>query len=502
MFIQKIDIYEPFIQKLNKNIRLTKNSSETQLPSVNKNINKKNYLPYVLKDAKIKTDTIQSNIINSFDMRNVEQNNITSDFYSKYKPRRNIILKQTRAKSQTSLMDLRKMPLNENKVFNSEITHNDNKIINILKSTEKKQDDVKDEEELLKFQNYSFRYKSLLKIEKNIEMFNSIKKMNTDLITSSRVATYDDIISKLTKIMNEQKLIFEQNLMKLDFDSENEKNDNANNKNYIQKKDFDNLIKKEVVFSCIYNNLMNRLIALLFEELNSGKERNFKLLQRNHEDDLIINTKNKALNELNRYINRYDVDTKITYIKKQEQKNNIIKQSFINKQNEYITKIYKLESEIKIMANLLNKNKIYFNKCREYEEKINTNKKETEKMKVLFKRELREKNTLFEEAVTRREELREELSNIRTYVDDLTKDKKNNKSLDIMSKAKIKKLTNMLNERNENIRMLNEELEYYLRQNYFLRKKIKERELTIVTMEMKIKKEKEKEGIENDTINI
>ena len=490
MFIQKIDIYEPFIQKSNKNIRLTKNSSETQLPSVNKNINKKNYLPYVLKDAKIKTDTIQSNIINSFDMRNVEQNNITSDFYSKYKPRRNIILKQTRAKSQTSLMDLRKMPLNENKVFNSEITHNDNKIINILKSTDKKQDDVKDEEELLKFQNYSFRYKSLLKIEKNIEMFNSIKKMNTDLITSSRVATYDDIISKL------------QNLMKLDFDSENEKNDNANNNNYIQKKDFDNLIKKEVVFSCIYNNLMNRLIALLFEELNSGKERNFKLLQRNHEDDLIINTKNKALNELNRYINRYDVDTKITYIKKQEQKNNIIKQSFINKQNEYITKIYKLESEIKIMANLLNKNKIYFNKCREYEEKINTNKKETEKMKVLFKRELREKNTLFEEAVTRREELREELSNIRAYVDDLTKDKKNNKSLDIMSKAKIKKLTNMLNERNENIRMLNEELEYYLRQNYFLRKKIKERELTIVTMEMKIKKEKEKEGIENDTINI
>ena len=506
MLIQKIDLYEPFNPKINTNLRLNKSSSEPQLLSVNKNINKRNYLPYVLKDIKIKNDSMQSSIINSFDMRNIEQN-ITSDFYSNYKPRRNIIIKQNKIRSQNSLMDLSKMPLNENKVFNADYTSNDTKITNIIKKTEKKNDEIY-EDELLKFQNYSFRYKSLLKIEKNIKTFESIKKINTELITSSRVAFYDDVISKLSTIMNEQKLMFEQNLMKLDFEPENEKNNNINNNTnnnnnkLIPKKDFDNLIKKEVVFYVNYNSLMNKLIAILFEEISSNKEKNFKLLQKNHEEDLIINTKNKSLHELNTYINRYDINTKITYIKKQEQKNNLIKQSFINKQNEYITKIYKLENEIKIMANLLNKNKIYFNKCKEYEEKINLNKKETEQMKVLYKRELREKNSLFEEAVTRREELREELSNIKAYVDDLNKDKKNKTSLDIMSKAKIKKLTNIINERNENNRMLNEELEYYLRQNYFLKKKIKEKEFTIMTMEMKIKRDKEKENNSSNTNNI
>ena len=125
--------------------------------------------------------------------------------------------------------------------------------------------------------------------------------------------------------MNEQKLMFEQNLMKLDFEQENEKNNNINNNTnnnnkLIPKKDFDNLIKKEVVFYVNYNSLMNKLIAILFEEISSNKEKNFKLLQKNHEEDLIINTKNKYLHELNTYINRYDINTKITYIKKQEQK--------------------------------------------------------------------------------------------------------------------------------------------------------------------------------------
>ena len=332
-------------------------------------------------------------------------------------------------------------------------------------------------------------------------MFDSIKKLNNDLIASNRLGIFDDIVYKLFKLMNEQKIIFEQYLMKLDFDSENEKtNKTNNNNNYIPKKDFDNLIKKEILFSCNYNNLMNKLIFLLFEEISSGKEKNYKLLQRNHEEDLIINSKNKSLNELSNYLNRYDIDSKINYIKRQEQKNKLIKESFTVKQNEYIKKIYKLEKELKIMADLLNKNKIYFNKCKEYEVKIDTNKKETEKMKVLFKRELREKNSLYEEVVIRKEELSEQLSNIKNYVDNLNKDKKNNKSMDIMSKAKIKKLQNMLNERSENIRMLNEELEYYLRQNYFLKKTIKEKEFSIVTLEMRIKKDKERER-EKENIN-
>ena len=501
MLIEKVDIKEPFIQNLNPNISLSKSNSALDIFSSQKILNKRSNLPYLSSDKKIKYNSIQSSILNSFDMRNIEQNtNFTNNLYLKYKPRRSIISKQNRANSQNTLIDLRRMPLNENKVFNSDITDNDNKVINMLKISEKKSNELS-EEDIMKCENYSFRYKSLLRIEKNIKMFDSIKKLNNDLIASNRLGIFDDIVYKLFKLMNEQKIIFEQYLMKLDFDSENEKtNKTNNNNNYIPKKDFDNLIKKEILFSCNYNNLMNKLIFLLFEEISSGKEKNYKLLQRNHEEDLIINSKNKSLNELSNYLNRYDIDSKINYIKRQEQKNKLIKESFTVKQNEYIKKIYKLEKELKIMADLLNKNKIYFNKCKEYEEKIDTNKKETEKMKVLFKRELREKNSLYEEVVIRKEELSEQLSNMKNYVDNLNKDKKNNKSMDIMSKAKIKKLQNMLNERSENIRMLNEELEYYLRQNYFLKKTIKEKEFSIVTLEMRIKKDKERER-EKENIN-
>jgi hypothetical protein len=290
--------------------------------------------------------------------------------------------------------------------------------------------------------------------------------------------------------MKEQRIIFEYNLMKLDLDN--------NNNTINKKKDFENFIKKEVITVCDYNNLMNKLITFLFEEIIISKDKNFKLLQKNHEEEIIINSKTKSLNELNSYINRYDVDTKINYVKIQEEKKKKMKNYYINKQNEYISKIYQLEKEIKIMANILNKNKIYFNKCKEYEDKIDINKKEIEKMKIFFRRELREKDTLVEEEMTRKNELKDELLNIKRVVDNLKKEKRHNKNADILSKTTITKLENVINERNENIMMINEELEYFIRQNFLLKKKIKEKEFTIVTLEMKIKKDKEKENILNN----
>ena len=84
-------------------------------------------------------------------------------------------------------------------------------------------------------------------------------------------------------------------------------------------------------------------------------------------------------------------------------------------------------------------------------------------------------------------------------MDNLKKEKKHNKNSDLVSKRTINKLENIINEKNENIMMINEELESFLRQNYLLKKKVKDKEFTIVTLEMKIKKDKEKENILNNT---
>ena len=497
MLIQKLDIKSknnPSKSKLNKS------NSTSSIFSVNNlnNLNDKYNLPFLPNDTKIKNDSIQLSHINSFDMRNFLPNkNATLDLMIKYQPKRFIVSKQKRTPNKEikdTFQDLRNMPLNENKVFNPIISNKDNNIksTNIIKFSDKKSDEFFDED-FLRLKNFNFRYNVLLNLEKNIKEFNSLKN-NRNLISNSRLGTYDEIIYKITKIMNTQKTIFEQNLMLLETFDENNKNE----KGTIPKKNFENFIKKDVMTFCDYNSLMNKLIEILYEEVHSGKDSNFKLLQKNHEEEIIINAKNKSLNELNSYINRYDVDTKINYVKNQEIKRKQIKELYISKQNEYISKIYQLEKEIKIMANILNKNKIYFNKCKEYEDKIDINKKEIEKMKIFFRRELREKDTLVEEEMTRKNELKDELLNIKRVVDNLKKEKRHNKNADILSKTTITKLENVINERNENIMMINEELEYFIRQNFLLKKKIKEKEFTIVTLEMKIKKDKEKENILNN----
>ena len=497
MLIQKLDIKS----KNNPNkAKLNKSNSTSSLFSINNlnNLNDKYDLPFLPNDIKIKNDSIQLSHINSFDMRNFPpNNNSTIDLMIKYQPKRLIISKQKRIPKKditNTFMDLRNMPLNENKVFNSIISNKDNNIksTNIIKFSDKKSDEFFDED-FLRLKNFNFRYNVLLKLGKNIKEFNALNK-NRNLISNSRLGSYDEIIHKITKIMNSQKNVFEYNLMLLETEDENN-----NSNNIIPKKNFDNFIKKDVMTFCDYNCLMNKLIEILYEEVHLGKDSNFKLLQKNHEEEIIINAKNKSLSELNSYINRYDVDTKINYVKNQEIKRKQIKELYINKQNEYISKIYQLEKEIKIMANILNKNKIYFNKCKEYEEKIDSSKKELDQMKIFFRREMREKNSLYEEEVIKKEELKDELTNIKKVVDHLKKEKKHNKNSDLISKRTINKLENIINEKNENIMMINEELESFLRQNYLLKKKIKDKEFTIVTLEMKIKKDKEKENILNNS---
>ena len=300
MIIQKVDIKSPNKSNNNQNFRLTKNNSTSQLIN---NLSNKYNLPYLSNDIKIKNDSIKLSYLNSFDMRNIPKNNIKTELVLKFEPKRLIISRQKNlAKKENSFIDYRHMPLNENKAFNKQENENNINIPNLIKFSEKKSDELFDED-FLKLKNYSFRYNSLLIMEKNIKEFNNIKINNKDLITSHKLGIYDDIINKLSKIMKEQRIIFEYNLMKLDLD---------NNNNIItKKKDFENFIKKEVITVCDYNNLMNKLIELLYDEINLGKDNNFKLLQRNHEEELIINAKNKSLNELNSYINRYDVDTKI-----------------------------------------------------------------------------------------------------------------------------------------------------------------------------------------------
>jgi hypothetical protein len=213
------------------------------------------------------------------------------------------------------------------------------------------------------------------------------------------------------------------------------------------------------------------------------------LLQRNHEEELIINSKTKSLNELNKYVNRYDVDKKINYNKKKEEKHQTIKEHFKIKENEYISQIYKLENEIKMLSAILDKNKVYYNKCLEYESKIGMNKKEKDQIKRKFKKELKEKDILFIIEKNKEEELNDQLDDMKDVVEKLKREKKEIRRNDLLERKIIEKLENKINEKNENIMMLNEELEWFINQNNNMKKILNDKEFTIKTMEVKLNQE-------------
>ena len=494
MFIQKIEIKNP-IKDTSPKVKgkLAHSSSSCQLTS-NQDNSKNNFLPYLSNDIKIKKDSIKLSHLSYYDLRNINNNNENNTLLLKYKPKRLVKIKS--GPNDIPFQDFRYLPLNNDKVFKYSEKENSQDFSQIINFSSKKTDEFFDED-TLKLQKYSFRSIYLLKMEKNIQNFGKLK-INNNLITTNKISIFDELTDKISKLMKSQKIFLIDNLYQIDYYLMNDNINNGENKvssptnNLAKNKTLNNnfnlekMMKKEILLCCEYNSLINKLFSFLLNEINSGKEENFKLLQKNHEEEIIINSKTKSLNELNSYINRYDVDTKINYIKKQEEKRKILKESYNIKENQYISKIYKLENEIKVLSNLLNKNKMYYNKCKEFAEKIKSNKKEKEQIKRDFKSEIREKNNLFLLEKNKQNELSEQLEEMLKIIENLKKEKSDIREIDLFDKSIIKKLENKIDEKNENIMMINEELEWYIRQNENITKTLNDKESTIKTMEMKL----------------
>ena len=500
MLIQKIEIKNP-IKKTSPRIKkLNHSSSSCQITSNHDyNTNRLFNLPYLSNDTKIKKDSIKLTHVSVYDLRNINNQNINNNnsenLFIKYKPKR--LIKIQPDSNYSPFQDFRYLPLNQEKVFKSSDKDNSQKISNqqLINFSSKKADEFFDEDSL-KLKKYAFRSIYMLKMEKNIQNFDKLK-MNNNLITNSKIGVFNELTYKISKIMNSQKLFFFQNLYEMNENSSDNNDPNkmpisvtnqSTNFNYLNI-DIEKIIKKEIIISCEYNNLINKLFSFLLNEISTGKTENFKLLQKNHEEEIIINSKTKSLNELNSYVNRYDVNTKIDYVKKQEEKRKYLKEYYKIKENEYISQIYKLENEIKIMTTLLNKNKQYFNICKEYSVKINSNKKVNEEMKREFRSELREKNNLIILEKHKENNLNEQLEDMLKIVENLKKEKSDIRKIDLIDKSIIKKLENKINEKNENIMMINEELEWYIKKNDNLKKILNDKESTIKTMEMKLNQE-------------
>ena len=137
--------------------------------------------------------------------------------------------------------------------------------------------------------------------------------------------------------------------------------------------------------------------------------------------------------------------------------------------------LYNLNYEMKELILLLNKNKEYYNKCKELEEKGKQSFRENMYMKAHLTSQLEKNNLLNTKGSSQLEKNKMNYKNelginidlnehIVELEEDINKLKNKNEEMvlnEIQLDSKIKRLNDIINEKNENLRMMKEEMDYY-----------------------------------------
>ena len=250
-------------------------------------------------------------------------------------------------------------------------------------------------------------------------------------------------------------------------------------------------------------SLVNKLLIVILGELRDYKYANKKLNQKITEYEIKLANNNKEIENMKKFLNKYEVSSKIYLKIKNEKELDKVKASFNQKENQYILSIYKLEEEIKTLTTLLEHNQKYYHECRDLQKEIDIGKKKNEELKFMFNQEMHDKNV--QKAIEREneEDLLQKMDNLNEIIEDLKKEGEKRRKNDIENQIKIKKLNMNLDEKKENILMINEELEWYIRELNKTKNDLKITKIDLSNLEnvilTKIKeKEKAKAKEEND----
>ena len=193
-----------------------------------------------------------------------------------------------------------------------------------------------------------------------------------------------------------------------------------------------------------------------------------------------------------------------------------LKQEFKKKENEYMLLIYKLEEEIKNLTILLEKNKSYYDQYKNISKEIDKNKRQCEILKIKFNKELQDNNIKILIEKDYQDELKININELKEEINEMKKEKEVSKKEKIELQAKIKKLEMIITEKEENILMLYQELEYYMRkfkeekfnhlniknEFYILEKKLYKIEEEKQKEELRIREEQMKKSEVNECGNI
>ena len=520
----------PIIIKRNnsKDYQTINSSKQTKWPNLDRSDSNSSYC------------SEKNKIIRLLNLDNLKQKNITKKI-SKLTETNNdkkIVFSNSRLKNlqilstESTLKNLGKSTLDVNKIFG-----------NINKKKKEKEDFGKVPNE----QFFSFKNEYIIKFAKIAEYYNNFNK-NSQLISENRRENFNEIFIKIKRILKNQTNIFfdyKPNINKKDLKLESEdiksgfykyktrknlvlpkifttQNEEGKDLNNMEKNDNNNIhenetddhidSRKKEIISKWYDmcSLINKFLTLIFTELKESKETIRKLNQKIKEGEIRLGNNNKEIESMKSFLNKYEVNSKIYLKIKNEKEIEKMKSIFNKKENEYILTNFRLKTEINNLTSLLEENQKYFNKSKELEKRIDLEKKKNEEIKSIYSQELNEKNIESVIKAENEEVLNNKIKELENTIEEIKSDKDNYKKKDIENQMKTNNLLMVINEKNENIKMQNEEIEWYineyskLNKNYLdTRKDLSNLENLLMTKmkEKENNKESNEQGLSNDKKN-
>ena len=473
--------------------------------------------------------------------------NITEMNLIKFRPKRLIKLKeQGSSKIAFTEMGGNSFEIKKiNKSVDKKFLFNNKTGINLFN------DLINDKNMMNNFADNEFKSYYILKFAKISDEFNKIKNYSDIMSENINKRIFDDYFEKLSKLIEEQNKLYFNNIenninnINLNENSQNispynslmpnininfnETTKNRTRNNSVQ--DFPNLftntsnnlnsnLTKYNSLNNTYlttltsintpnNSNINKNIKLLFsnwaeimtnftkfilhilKEISVYKKENFNLQKKNIIDETQLNKVRKELEELKKYINQFDISNRIYSQMHKENKINDLKKEFQIKENEYKLMIYKLQDDIKALTSLLDQNKIYYDKYIDLSKEINKNRKEKELLKVKFNKELQENNLKILVEKDLKEEMNLKIEKLNNELNEIHEEKNEEKKINVEMESLIKILRIEINEKEENIMMMREELETYLRKYSEEKSKYTSVSKDLKLLEEKIKKETE-----------
>ena len=361
-------------------------------------------------------------------------------------------------KSSDNIMELYREKIDEN-LINKDFTITNKKVINFktdqIKLFSKISGDYTNFKKYANFINdrqkltlnfYLTQLSNLIEIQRNVlfidnvnySYFESKIKDETNLNKTLNTNTSNVNIAK--PIENKKIIIEEQKVHNL-----------FNNKTMI----------KYLNINSEYNSYLYKCFDLIFNERKELREKNIELLKSNYENDILLNSRNKELKDIQKLLNSNHAKE---FFESYRKKEDIVKNmglKYNKKESKYILDLYNLNYEMKELILLLNKNKEYYNKCKDLEEKEKQTFRENMYMKAHLTSQLEKNQIKYKNEVGINIDLNEHIVELE---EDINKLKNKNEEMvlnEIQLDSKIKRLNDIINEKNENLRMMKEEMDYY-----------------------------------------